>query len=48
MLKKRMAAGAHQGRGTARQADSANLSALPGNAAQNAPKWPRGAEKEGI
>ena len=48
MLEKRMAAEARQGRGTARQVDSANLSALPEKIAQNASKWPRGAEKEGI
>ena len=48
MLEKRMAAEAHQGRDMVRQAESANLSALPKKIASNAPKWPGGAEKEGI
>lgn len=46
LAEERIAAGAHQGRSAARQADSAILSDLPGKAAQNAPKPPKKAEKE--
>ena len=42
----RIAAGAHQGQNGARIKDSANLSAAPDKAAQNAPKPPKKAEKE--
>lgn len=46
LAEERIAAGAHQGRDTARQADSAKRSVSPEEAAQNAPKPPIKAEKE--
>ena len=46
LAEERIAAGAHQGRNTARQADSANPSTSPEKAAQSAPKPPKAAEKE--
>ena len=48
MLEKRIAAEAHRGRGAARQTNSAKPSASPEKAAQNAPKPPKKAEKEGV
>ena len=46
LAEERIAAGARQGRDTARQADSAKLAASPEEAAQSAPKPPIKAEKE--
>lgn len=46
LAEERIAAGAHQGKNGARIKDSANLSAAPDKAAQNAPKPPKKAEKE--
>lgn len=48
LAEERIAAEAHRGRGAARQADSAKPSAPPEKAAQNAPKPPKKAEKEGV
>lgn len=46
LAEERIAAGAHQGQNGARIKDSANLSAAPEKAAQNAPKPPKTAKKE--